>query len=169
MKAHLFFVAPLFVADEAFLLVHSSRSTPTSILMSSTTSSDMMNTDKNVYRPEKVQEEFDTVVIGSEIGGLTAACLLAQQGQNVCVLEQHYVAGGAMHTFKSKGYRFATGIHYVGEMGEEEMPKSYWIPLHHRMTRLSGTRGTITLRRLFLAILGVVMRLSLEKRHKRTV
>jgi all-trans-retinol 13,14-reductase len=120
MKAHLFFIATLFVADEAFLLVHPSRSTPTSILMSSTSSSDMMNIDKNVYRPEKVQEEFDTVVIGSGIGGLTAACLLAQQGLNVCVLEQHYVAGGAMHTFKSKGYRFATGIHYVGEMGEDD-------------------------------------------------
>jgi all-trans-retinol 13,14-reductase len=43
---------------------------------------------------------------------------MAQAGKKVLVLEQHYVAGGACHTFKRKGYEFATGIHYVGELEE---------------------------------------------------
>lgn len=80
-----------------------------------------LHLDKDVYRPSKVDgEEYDAIVIGSGVGGLTTASLMAQAGKKVLVLEQHYVAGGACHTFKSKGYEFATGIHYVGELGEME-------------------------------------------------
>lgn len=75
--------------------------------------------DRDAYTREKVQgDSFDAIIIGSGIGGLTAASLIAQAGKKVLCLEQHYVAGGACHTFKRKGYRFATGIHYVGEMGD---------------------------------------------------
>lgn len=77
--------------------------------------------ERDFYKPEKVQdEEFDAIVIGSGIGGLTTASFLAQAGKKTLILEQHYVAGGACHTFQSKGYRFATGIHYIGEMGTDE-------------------------------------------------
>jgi len=62
--------------------------------------------------------EFDSIVIGSGIGGLATASLLSQKGnQKVLVLEQHYKIGGCLHTFERKGYKFAIGIHYVGEIG----------------------------------------------------
>ena len=77
--------------------------------------------DKNPYSHHKVEgEHYDTIVIGSGLGGLSTASLLAQNGQNVLVLEQHYVAGGACHTFDTKGYHFGTGIHYVGNLEEDE-------------------------------------------------
>ena len=50
---------------------------------------------------------LDAVVIGSGIGSLTVAALLSRVGWRVLVLEQHGVAGGAMHTFTQKNSRGA--------------------------------------------------------------
>lgn len=41
--------------------------------------------------------EADVVVIGSGIGGLSCAALLAKYGLDVTVLESHTVVGGAAH------------------------------------------------------------------------
>lgn len=59
-------------------------------------------------------EEFDTVIIGSGVGGLATAICLARAGQKVLVLEQHYVPGGWSHSFTLNGHRFSPGVHYVG-------------------------------------------------------
>ena len=69
------------------------------------------------YRPERVKEnKYDAIMIGSGIGGLAAAALLAKEGKKVLVLERHYVAGGFTHTFKRKEYEWDVGVHYVGEV-----------------------------------------------------
>jgi all-trans-retinol 13,14-reductase len=60
---------------------------------------------------------WDTIVIGSGIGGLTAAAALARSGQRVLVLEQHTVAGGLTQTFERDDWSFATGVHYVSGVG----------------------------------------------------
>ena len=59
-------------------------------------------------------EQFDTIVIGSGVGGLAAAICLTRAGQRVLVLEQHYVPGGWSHSFTLNGQRFSPGVHYVG-------------------------------------------------------
>lgn len=53
--------------------------------------------------------EADVVVIGSGIGGLSCAALLARYGLDVTVCESHSVAGGAAHTFNRRGYHFESG------------------------------------------------------------
>lgn len=69
-------------------------------------------------RPQ-LQEIYDTIIIGSGMGGLATAAILSKQGQKVLVLERHYTAGGFTHIFKRKGYEWDVGIHYIGEMQRE--------------------------------------------------
>jgi len=67
----------------------------------------------------KLQETYDTIIIGSGMGGLATAAILSKEGQRVLVLERHYTAGGFTHVFKRKGYEWDVGIHYIGEVQRE--------------------------------------------------
>ncbi|ONK55562.1 uncharacterized protein A4U43_UnF1600 [Asparagus officinalis] len=53
--------------------------------------------------------EADVIVIGSGIGGLCCAGLLARYKQDVLVLESHDLPGGAAHSFDVKGFKFDSG------------------------------------------------------------
>ncbi|MFO0726125.1 MAG: NAD(P)/FAD-dependent oxidoreductase [Myxococcota bacterium] len=76
-------------------------------------------------------QTWDAIVIGSGMGGMTAAAFLAELGKKVLVLEQHYVPGGFTHTFRRKQWRWDVGVHAVGEVS----PKSLTGRL---LRRLSG-------------------------------
>lgn len=59
----------------------------------------------------------DAIVIGSGIGGLGAAALLARYaGKRVLVLERHYTPGGYTHVFHRPGYEWDVGVHYIGDV-----------------------------------------------------
>lgn len=53
--------------------------------------------------------QTDIVVIGSGIGGLSCAALLARYGLNVTVCESHSIPGGAAHAFEYSGFKFDSG------------------------------------------------------------
>jgi phytoene dehydrogenase-like protein len=55
------------------------------------------------------KETADIVVIGSGIGGLCCAALLARYGFEVVVCESHSIAGGAAHAFERQGFTFDSG------------------------------------------------------------
>ena len=44
-------------------------------------------------------EEYDVVVIGAGMGGLSCAAYLAKEGKKIKVLEQHYKPGGCGSDF----------------------------------------------------------------------
>jgi all-trans-retinol 13,14-reductase len=71
------------------------------------------------YKQTEVDERWDAIVVGSGLGGLTSAALLAELGKRVLVLERHYVHGGFTHVFKRKGWEWDVGVHYVGEVHRE--------------------------------------------------
>ena len=54
-------------------------------------------------------ETTDVVVIGSGVGGLCCAAMLAKYGFRVTVCESHAIAGGAAHSFERNGYKFDSG------------------------------------------------------------
>lgn len=54
------------------------------------------------------------VIIGSGMGGLSCAIVLAKNGYDVTVLEQGVQSGGCLQCFKAKGAKFETGMHFVG-------------------------------------------------------
>lgn len=65
---------------------------------------------------------WDVLVIGSGMGGMTTAGLLARTGRRVLVLEQHYVPGGFTHVFRREGYRWDVGVHIVGNTALHALP-----------------------------------------------
>ena len=67
-----------------------------------------------------MDKKYDSIILGSGAGGLTAALCLARAGQKILLLEQHDVPGGWCHSFTLKGQRFSPGVHYVGLVSEGE-------------------------------------------------
>lgn len=74
------------------------------------------------YRTGRADDHYDAIVIGSGIGGLCNAALLSKLGQKVCVLEQHYTAGGFTHTYENQGYEWDVGVHYIGDVHKPHSP-----------------------------------------------
>lgn len=58
------------------------------------------------------------MIIGSGLGGLLSAVILAKEGMNVCVLEKNKQIGGCLQTFSLQKQVFDSCVHYIGGLGE---------------------------------------------------
>ncbi|MFT5290529.1 MAG: all-trans-retinol 13,14-reductase [Planctomycetota bacterium] len=75
---------------------------------------------------EGSQSRYDVIVIGSGLGGMTAANILGRQGHRVCLLEQHYNLGGLATWFKRKGgHLFDVSLHGF-PVGMKKTCRKYW-------------------------------------------
>jgi all-trans-retinol 13,14-reductase len=66
------------------------------------------------------QKEYDFVIVGSGLGGLACANILAKEGYSVVVLEKNHQIGGHLQVYSRDKSIFDTGVHYVGGLDEGE-------------------------------------------------
>ncbi len=60
------------------------------------------------------ENEYDVIVIGSGMGGMTTATALSRMEHKVLLLEQAGQIGGLTHTFSREGFTWDVGLHYCG-------------------------------------------------------
>ena len=68
-------------------------------------------------------DSFDAVIIGSGLGGLTAAALLAKAGRKVCVIERNHSVGGAASAFKKGALTIEPALHQTADPRDPSEPK----------------------------------------------
>lgn len=80
-----------------------------------------MSSASKHFSTHSPNQPWDAIVIGSGMGGMCSAALLAKLGYRVLILEQHYVPGGFTHTFRRKKWVWDVGVHAVGEVTSQTM------------------------------------------------
>lgn len=84
-------------------------------------------------------ESYDVIVIGSGIGGLVAAGLLARYGRRVLVCESHTLPGGAAHAFQRQGFTFDSGPSFYCGLADPNSCN----PLREVLTALGESIATV--------------------------
>lgn len=90
---------------------------------------------------KNTKDEYDVVVIGSGLGGLTSANILARQGYSVLLLEHHYQLGGMATWFKRRnGHIFDISLHGFPH-GMIKSCRKYWTrEIADSIVQLKGVR-----------------------------
>ncbi|MFD3707525.1 phytoene desaturase family protein [Nocardia sp. NPDC058658] len=83
-------------------------------------------------------DDIDVGIIGSGLGGLTAAAFLAAAGKRVMLFERAHIPGGNATSYSRRAARFDVGLHYLGECEDDGIVR--WI--------LDSAGAKVTFRRL---------------------
>ncbi len=66
---------------------------------------------------------YDVIIIGAGLGGLTAGAKLARNGKKVLLVEQHNIPGGCATTFKRKDFTVEVGLHEMDGLDEIDVKR----------------------------------------------
>ena len=87
-----------------------------------------------------VRSDYDVIVIGGGLAGLTSANMLARAGRSVLLLEQHHSLGGLATWFRRKGHIFDVALHGF-PVGMIKTCRKYWTPeIAGMIVQLKGIR-----------------------------
>ena len=73
-----------------------------------------------------MQGKYDILIVGSGLGGLVCAYILAKKGFSVAVVEKNAQIGGCLQSFRRGSVKFDTGMHYIGSMEEGQILHRFW-------------------------------------------
>jgi len=89
---------------------------------------------------KNIKSEYDVIVIGGGLGGLTAANMMARFGRSVLLLEYHYKLGGLATWFKRPGHIFDISLHGF-PVGMIKTCRKYWTKeIAESIVQLKGVR-----------------------------
>ena len=71
-------------------------------------------------------KDYDVVVIGAGLGGLSAASSMAKAGKKVLLLEKHNVPGGYATSFTRGRFEFEIALHELSGLGDENNRGPIW-------------------------------------------
>jgi all-trans-retinol 13,14-reductase len=71
------------------------------------------------------EADYDVIIIGGGLGGLSAGAHLASRGLSVLVLEQHHKVGGCATNFTRGAFVFETSLHEMNGGGPIDTPGTY--------------------------------------------
>jgi len=71
-------------------------------------------------------KDFETIVIGAGLGGISAAASLAKAGKKVLLLEKHNVPGGYATSFIRGRYEFEIALHGLSGLGDQDNQGPIW-------------------------------------------
>ena len=78
------------------------------------------------HLPQSIRDQYDVVVIGGGLGGMTAANTLARAGHSVLLAEHHYKLGGLATWFRRRdGHIFDVALHGF-PVGMIKSCRRYW-------------------------------------------
>ena len=64
--------------------------------------------------------DFDAIIIGSDLGGLTAGAVYGQAGRHVLLLERNEYFGGAATVYRHNGLAIETSLHEIDGLDEND-------------------------------------------------
>ena len=71
-------------------------------------------------------KDYEAIVVGAGLGGLSSACNLAKQGKRVLLLERHNVPGGYASSFTRGRFEFEISLHELSGLGDENNRGPIW-------------------------------------------
>src|SRR4030042_6456490 len=71
-------------------------------------------------------KDYDAVVIGAGLGGISAASSLTKAGKKVLLLEKHNVPGGYATSFTRGRFEFEIALHELSGLGDANNRGPVW-------------------------------------------